>query len=121
MMVPIFEVCASDAGVTALLGASPVRLYPFGLQDDNRVYPYAVWQNVSGSPENYLGNRPDADSHTIQIDVYADTPEDAINVARALRDAIEDKAYVTRWGNQEMDPVTKRYRYSFDADWIVLR
>lgn len=121
MIAPIFKVCAASQAVTALIGESPVRLYPFGLQDDNVVYPYVVWQNISGSPENYLDKRPDADSYTLQVDVYADTVVSATSVATALRDAIEPHAYITRLGGQSRDPETKRYRYSFDVDWIVLR
>ncbi|PKH20231.1 hypothetical protein CIG19_18955 [Enterobacterales bacterium CwR94] len=121
MIAPIFEVCATNDAVTAVLGRSPVRLYPFGLQDDAVVYPYAVWQNVSGTPENYLGNRPDADHFTIQVDAYGDTAAQVIEVAQVLRDAVETHAHITRWGNEELDPETKRYRYSFDIDWIVLR
>ncbi|WP_250602053.1 tail completion protein gp17 [Serratia marcescens] len=121
MIAPIFKVCAASQAVTALIGESPVRLYPFGLQDDNVVYPYVVWQNISGYPENYLKKRPDADSYTLQVDVYADTVSSAASVAAALRDAIEPHAYITRWGGQSRDPETKRYRYSFDVDWIVLR
>lgn len=30
MYAPIFAVCAADPAVTALLGTSPVRIYPFG-------------------------------------------------------------------------------------------
>ncbi|MBC5035811.1 hypothetical protein [Klebsiella variicola] len=41
--------------------------------------------------------------------------------ARVLRDAIEGKAYITRWGEQSRDPETMRYRYSFDVDWITTR
>lgn len=121
MIAPIFKVCAASQAVIALIGSSPVRLYPFGLQDDNVVYPYVVWQNISGSPDNYLDKRPDADSYTLQVDVYADTVASATSVATALRDAIEPHAYITRWGGQSRDPETKRYRYSFDVDWIVLR
>lgn len=122
MIPPIFAVCSADAAVKSLLGDSPVRLYPFGLQDDVRVYPYAVWQNIpGGGPENYLNQRPDADKYSLQVDIYGDTPMQSMNVARALRDAIEGKAYITRWGDQTRDPETKRYRYSFDVDWIVSR
>jgi len=121
MIAPIFKACAASQAVTAVIGSNPVRLYPFGLQDDNVVYPYVVWQNISGSPENYLDKRPDADSYTLQVDVYADTVASAASVAAALRDAIEPHAYITRWGGQSRDPETKRYRYSFDVDWIVLR
>jgi len=121
MIAPIFTVCAASPHVVALLGGETLRLYPFGLQDDNVIYPYAVWQNLYGTPENYLAQRPDADSFTLQVDVYADTPDQAIAVAAALRDAIEPHAYIARWGVQGRDPETKRYRYSFDVDWIVKR
>ncbi|MCU5775230.1 tail completion protein gp17 [Winslowiella arboricola] len=121
MIAPIFKVCAASADVIALLGYSPLRFYPFGQNADVPTYPYAVWQNITGVPENYLAGRPDADSYTLQVDMYANSVEQVIEVARALRDAIEPHAYITRWGNQEQDSETKRYRYSFDVDWIVSR
>ncbi|HEB0901749.1 TPA: DUF3168 domain-containing protein [Citrobacter freundii] len=121
MIAPIFPVCAASPAVTALLGSNPVRIYPFGIQDDDVVYPYAVWQNISGSPENFLNQRPDADMYSLQVDIYADTPDEVIAVANAMRNAIEVKANIVRWGNQTRDPETLRYRYSFDVDWIVNR
>lgn len=121
MIAPIFAVCSASPAVNNLIGGDILRLYPFGVQDDNVTYPYAVWQNISGEPENYLAQRPDADFYTLQVDAYADSPDEVIAVAAALRDAIEPHAFITRWGNQEIDSETKRYRYSFDVDWIVRR
>ncbi|MBT0720598.1 DUF3168 domain-containing protein [Rosenbergiella collisarenosi] len=121
MIAPIFAVCSKDATVKQLLGTSPVRLYPFGQHYDNVVYPYVVWQNVGGEPENYLGNRPDIDRFSIQIDVYANSDSEVLAVASAIRDALEGVAYVVRWGQQTMDSETKKYRYSFDIDWLVHR
>lgn len=121
MIAPIFAACAGSPAVTALIGSAPVRLYPFGLQDDNVVYPYVVWQNVGGAAAMYLDKSPDVDSYSLQVDVYAKTVASSIVVAKALRDAIEPHAYITRWGQQGRDPETKSYRYSFDVDWIVKR
>lgn len=122
MIAPIFPVCASSHEVTALLGSNPVRIYPFGIQDDNVVYPYAVWQNLpGGSPENYLNQRPDADKFSLQIDVYADTADEAMLAAQAIIYAIELKANIVRYGPQDRDESTLKYRYSFDVDWIVNR
>ncbi|CAM3407694.1 hypothetical protein BS639_17940 [Rouxiella silvae] len=121
MIAPIYSVCATSPAVMAILGGDDVRLYPFGENTDDVIYPYAVWQNIGGLPAMFLGNRPDVDSFSIQIDVYADTPVQVLAVAKALRDAIEPHAYITRWGNQDRDPDTKRYHYSFDVDWIVKR
>lgn len=121
MFPPVFQICAASAAVTALIGTNPVRLYPFGEAPQGVVYPYAAWQLVTGTPENYLGDLPDADNFTVQIDVYADTAASARNVAKALRDAIEPVAYVVAWRGESKDAETKRYRYSFDVDWIVRR
>lgn len=121
MFAPIFEVCAANAGVTALIGTSPTRLYPFGEAPATVVKPYAVWQTIGGLPENYLSNRPDIDLFSIQIDVYADTAVSARAVAKAIRDAIEDQAYVTRWSGESTEPDTKLKRFSFDVDWHVHR
>lgn len=121
MIAPIFSVCARSPVVSALLGSSPTRLYPFGMQTDDVTYPYVVWQNIGGEPENYLNQRPDADTYSLQVDAYADTPDEVIAVAQAVRDAIEPHALITRWGGQSRDSETLRYRYSFDVEWIVTR
>ncbi len=121
MIAPIFRVCAASQEVRDLLGEYPVRLYPFGKHFDEVVYPYAVWQNIGGDPQNYLKQRPDIDRFSVQIDVYADTDTDVIAVACALRNAIEGSAIITRWGVQEIETSTMKYRYSFDVDWLVKR
>ena len=121
MFPPIFQVAAAEPGVTALLGTGPVRLSPFGEAPEGTALPYAVWQLVSGSPENYLAGRPDIDGFTLQIDAYAATGTSARAVGAALRDAIELRAYVTRWGGESKDEATGRYRLSFDVSWWVAR
>ena len=121
MYPPVFAVCSASAAVKALIGTSPVRLYMFGMAPQNVAYPYAVWQQVGGAPENYLGQTPDIDTFTTQIDVYADTQAQARAVAQALSAAIEPAAHVTRWGADSQDPETKRYRSSFDVDWWTSR
>ena len=118
---PIFAVCAADAGVRALLGVTPHRLYPFGEAPEGVAKPYAVWQLVTGSPENYLAGRPDIDGFTLQVDIYAITASSARAVADAISHAIELQAYVVRWGGETKDPATKLYRSSFDIDWLVPR
>lgn len=121
MYAPIFAVCAANAGVTALLGSSPTRLYPFGEAPEGAAQPYVVWQLVTGSPENYLAGRPDLDGYTLQVDVYAATASSARAVTTAVSHAIELQAYVTRWGGETKDAETNLYRSSFDIDWLVPR
>jgi hypothetical protein len=121
MYPPIFQVCAANAGATALLGSSPVRLYPFGEAPQGVQLPYAVWQTIGGFPENYLGEIPDADTFSIQIDVYAATPESARSVATAIRNAIQTRANIVSWNGEDRDKDTRNYRVGFSVDWIVRR
>ncbi len=121
MYPPIFQVCAADPAIRLLLGEDPTRLWPFGEAPQDVARPYAVWQQVTGSPENYLGSRPDIDSFTVQVDVYAVTADAARAIAMALRDAIEPHAHIMGWRGEGQDPETNNYRYSFDVDWFVQR
>src|SRR5690554_2036536 len=100
MYPPIFEICASYAPLADLItGEGVVRFFPFGqatVQGGGPApLPYVVWQQVGGSPSNYLGDRPDIDSFVSQIDVYAATAESAREVAIQVRNAIEGDCYVT--------------------------
>lgn len=122
MTPPIVQACLNSPAVTALLGVgAAMRLYSFGEAEQGVAKPYAVWQVISGSPENYLAGRPDLDSITLQVDVYATTGDSARAVRDAIRDAIELDAYITRWGDEGRDTETKNYRASFDVDWMVHR
>lgn len=122
MTPPIVQACLNSPAVTALLGVGTgMRLYSFGEAEQDVAKPYAVWQIVNGTPENYLAGRPDLDGFTLQVDVYATTGDSARKVRDAIRDAVELEAYVTRWGVEGRDPETKNYRASFDVDWMVHR
>jgi hypothetical protein len=118
---PVYAVCAADSSVQSLLGTAPTRFWPFGEANPAPEYPYAVWQLVTGTPQNYLGQAPDMDSFGIQIDVYAESATSAREVAHALRSAIEAVAYVTAYIGEFRDTITRSFRYSFSADWLVPR
>jgi len=121
MFAPIFQTVAANAEVTALLGTNPVRFWPFGEAPENSVLPYSAWQQVNGQPENYLGDLPDLDSYTLQIDVYASTGSSARAAAKALRDAIEPHAHIVAWRGESRETETKLYRLSFDVEWMTPR
>lgn len=120
MFPPVFDTLKNVPAVKAVLGSS-IRVFPHGMAPENVLKPYAVFQIVTGDPENYLADLPDVDNFTTQIDVYAETVASAANAARAIRDAIEPVAYVAAWRGQFKDPDTNLFRYSFDVDWITPR
>lgn len=121
MFPPIFQICAANAAVQAGLGSDPVRLFPFGEAPQGVAKPYAVWRQFGGQPEAYLGQRPDLDAFRLQVDVFAETGAAATSAAGAIRDAVELRAHITRWGSAERDPGTGNYRVSFDIDWLTPR
>lgn len=124
MYPPIYPAVAASPACVALLksGTGPIRFYQFGVNEEQpQTYPYAVWQRVGGLPENYLGQTPDIDTFTVQVDVYAKSADQARTVATALRDAIEPVAHITGWFGESRDPDTKNYRFTFQTDWWTPR
>lgn len=118
---PVFATVSASAPVKALIGASPVRCYPAGEAPQNVTLPYCTYQQIAGSPENYLNQLPDIDSGLVQIDVYAATTASARAVFTALRNAVEPVAYVTAVREDGKDPDTNRVRISIDTDWLTSR
>lgn len=123
MYPPIYPAVAASPACVALLktGAGPVRFYQFGNAPQGVARPYAVWQRAAGTPENYMGDLPDQDAFTLQVDVYAGSADSARSVAVALRDAIEPVAYITAWLGESVDPETNSNRFTFQTEWIVPR
>lgn len=117
MIPPIYPRVA--ANVTSL--GSPVRFYPFGQATQQTPKPYAVYQIITGTPENYLGQLPDIDNAIVQVDVYADTASQASSVADDIRDAVEPVAHMTGLGITGKDPQTQLYRYRMDFSYWVPR
>lgn len=118
MMPPVFDALSASAAVKAKIGTPPnMRLYPFGEADQNTTKPYVTWQLITGVPENYLGQLPDADSSRVQLNVWGATQASANQTAKVVRDAIEPHAYVLNSGDTGRDPETKNYGYMLDVSF----
>lgn len=124
MYAPIYARAMATPAVVALLtdGQGSIRLWPFGEAPATPALPYVTWQNAGGDPANNVSDRPDADSFSIQVNVWAATSAQLWAVTTALRDIMEvDGCTIVRWGNTEIDAQTKAFGYDFDADWITYR
>lgn len=127
MNPPVFALAAADAAVVAKLktGSGPLRVWQFGLapQRGTQFYkvPYAVWQFAYGSPENYLGDRPDTDFQGIQVDAYAATDAEARDIAEKLQHAFELSGHVTGFRGEEKDIPTGLSRSGFDVEFWTPR
>lgn len=113
---PLQQIAANDPDVTALLGVTPTRLWPFGLAPQNEPMPYAVHQLVYGTPENTLACPPSVDNLGIQLDTYAKTVTDTRAVAEALRRAFEEIGYVVALNGEFWEPATGLWRSSFTLE-----
>lgn len=121
MIPPIVEIAEQNPALVALIGSNPFRFYAFGDAGDNKVYPYVTYQNIGGDPENFLGDRPDADSFVLQINCLAKTEAEANQVADAVSYALELDGHVIGWGGTDRDPVTRNYRCVFTLEFINRR
>lgn len=121
MYPPIFATVAADPGAQSIFGANPFRVFPFGEAPEGGAKPYAVWQTITGAPENYISNAPDIDFFLVQVDVYAGTASEARAAAKALRDALEPHAHIASWRGESRDSLTRLFRYSFDVSFWANR
>lgn len=125
MFPPLFSTLFASSPVKAIFGTSPLRIYAFGdapAKDAvGYAVPYAVFQTVYGSPENYLAQVPDMDGFGVQLDVYALTLTDARNGAKAIRNALEPVSYVTSWDGETRDEATQLFRYTFTVSFLTPR
>jgi len=121
MIPPVVAIAKQSPVLVALIGNDPFRFFAFGDAGENPQYPYATYQNIAGAPENYLGDRPDADDWILQINCWAKSEAQVIAVAKAMSESLELNAHITGWGNSERDPVTRNYRFTFTVEIIDLR
>jgi hypothetical protein len=121
MTPPIFTLLAAAPAVTALVGVSPVRIFPGGIAPEGTVLPYATWQIVSLQPENYLADRPDMEQTRVQLDCWGATQAQAMQLYNAAIAALELDAYQVSFNDDSQDAETLNWRQSADFEFWVDR
>jgi hypothetical protein len=126
MRPPVYSTLAADTDCQTLLTGSDgrLRVYPFGEAPQQTARAYVVWQIVYGGPDNSLSCVPNSDLWGVQFDMYGPTADAVLDVAAAVRGAVEPVAPVVRYGPQTKESGggnSRVYRYSFDVDWRALR
>lgn len=105
----------------AVFGSNPIRFWSFGeapqnFQGNATDYPYAVWQHVIGLPYNSLKCQPTLAQHTIQIDIYAKTPQTLEAALSATFAAFADAGTVNNVQDWPREADTRLYRYTLEVD-----
>lgn len=98
-----------------------MRFYPFGEAPQEKPPVYAVWQMPFSTPSNYLGQVPDADDARVQIDVYGADQQSTEAAAIAIRNAIQEHAIMINAAQRPRDPITRKYGYMMDFEFITSR
>lgn len=115
----LFTILNTVTAVKLLLGANPLRVYPWGRAPENPTKPYAVYGVYNANPENYLADRADLDDKGTQIDIFADTAVSIENCFNAIRNALETVhyGYLTSWSTPDLDEETNLYHIRMDYDF----
>jgi len=117
MIPPVYQTLMAASAVTAIAGD---RIHGSGYSTQGTTQPYVVWQVVTTAPANTLACAPDSDDIRIQVDCYATKENIAKNLATAVRNALEEPAYMLMaWNDYEKE--TGLFRWSMDFGWIVSR
>lgn len=119
MYPTFFPTLTANSSVTDLLGADETRVYPHAKAPQGVVRPYVTHQIAAGSPQNYLSGDPDTDAFRIQFNCYANSVDEAREVAGVIRTALKGLGYFVSFNGDGTDPQTKKPFYSFDFDFRV--
>jgi hypothetical protein len=113
----LFPILNANAATKAVLGASPLRVYPWGRAPQNVVKPYAVYSVYNANPENYLDTVPDIDNKGTQINIYAATADSLKSAYTVVRNALEPYAHMTSFATPDLDADTDLYSCRMEFDF----
>ena len=108
---PVFTILSGDTNVTDIIGSSPTRCYLFGAAPQNTPQPFVTWQVAVSTPENHLDRLPVVDQDRVQVDCWATSPTVCIQLAGAVRDALELHTHMITKLNMGKDPDTNLHRW----------
>ncbi len=97
------------------------RIYRHGEAPQDINKPYITWFISDGMPENTLSCSPDIDKMSIQIDMYHVTDSGLVDLSKAVRNVIEQHAYIVGMPVNERDEKTRLFRFVFMVDWLLER
>lgn len=118
MLPPIYTILTTTPAVTALVDT---RIYPHGDAPQDVARPYITWFVVSDAPQNTLDSPPSIDQSTVQIDCWHITSSGVVDLAQAVRLAIEPHAHVTNIFLNGREPETRLYRFAIQLDYWLPR
>lgn len=118
MLPPIYPTLSAWPAVSAIVGN---RIYPHADAPQDVAAPYVTWFMPAGAPVNTLSEAPMVDRITVQIDCWHAMSAGVVQLASAVRDAIEPHAHITGYPINAKDAETQLYRIGLQLDWWLSR
>jgi hypothetical protein len=126
VLVKLRDWLAASPAVTAIIGSgASMRAYPHGdvPQQPSPPGAYVTWAVIYCAPENHLSGVPRAERQTVQVDCWSAASgqgaRQALDLAAAVRDALETRGHMTGIIANQRDPDTMRYRIGMRFDfWL---
>lgn len=113
----LFSILNANTAVKALLGTSPLRVYPYGTKiNKETAKPYAVYGIFNATPYNYLGDASDMDLQGVQVDIYGETSASVTACFNAIRAAITHQGYLTSYSVLDIDIDDGLYHVRMEID-----
>lgn len=112
-MTPDVFALLNVPAVTALVPSARIRGQ--GFAGDNPVAPYITWQGVGGEAETYIADPTRLYRTRVQIDCWAKTMDDALAIAAAVHDALDDHGQPAMAPIEDYDQDARLYRVL--QDW----
>lgn len=121
-----FPILLADSNCRAVLGSSPMRVFPHGSAPQGVAYPYVTYSAASITPINSLdmGGAP-ADTTLVQVSIWSsntgDGPTSLEAAYRAVRAALEAGHDIEAVRDMGKDPETGSLRIDLDVRMFVHR
>ncbi len=124
MLPPVFQLLKASSNVRAIVGTNPPRIWRHGAVPESVPTPirdaYVVWLVIL-TPENQISGTPTADRATVQLDCFHPTDAGVVDLATAVRDALEPHGHMTSTPFDGKEPESKLFRMSLQFDIFVNR
>jgi hypothetical protein len=118
MFPNVYETLRANATVKAKVGENIGR--HGSLQQDAQP-PYITWLIAAEQPDDQLSGPPESDFTTVQIDCWSKFDGEVVDLARAVRDALDSAGIANRVVVDLRERDTKLFRVGIDADFITNR
>lgn len=115
---PVYGTLIASSAVSAI---AQTRIYPHADAPQGATRPYITWHIVSGVPQNSLSNLPDIDNISVQVDCWDMSATSVVDLAQAVRNAIEPYAHMVAIPFNSRDTETRLYRMTLQFDWWLNR